>query len=99
MAIALMYTRLLPAMHLENMVDVNFARQLDAIPFLVYVKPIVLHANALIAWCANALAASGGMLIDDGNQLLSSGGVLGGNCKVINLMANKNELTVDLALV
>ena len=63
----------------------------------MYVESVVSHANTLVAWCTNALAASGGMPIDDGNQLLSSGGVLGGDHKVIDLMANKDELTIDLA--
>ena len=62
------------------------------------VQPIVPHASSLVTQCADALAASGSMPIHDG-KLFSSESVLSGYGKIIDLMANKNELTIDLSSV
>jgi hypothetical protein len=65
----------------------------------MYVQPIVPGVHAIITTNPNSLIICGNMLVNGGNQLVSSSTGSGGNGKVIHLTANKHSLAVNSALV
>ena len=77
-------------MSLKHPINVRLTMQLDVVSGLDHVNAIITSAR---------IDLGSHKLVDLGDQLLRSRTIMRGNCKIINLMTDKDELPIDLTMV
>ena len=99
MLIRFMSRRLVPAMCLEDTIKVSLTGQLDVVASLMDVNTIVAKSKSLAIIKTDTFELGHSMVIDDCDKLLSSSRRGRSNSKVINLVADKDEFTINFTMI